>query len=42
MKSNRFFNLSIILFREGVSGVKGSSHPTTGVTWNIFEWELND
>ncbi|MBM2811191.1 MAG: hypothetical protein HW416_1950 [Chloroflexi bacterium] len=35
-----FFNLSITLFREGVSGVKGNAQPPIGATWNIAEWDI--
>lgn len=35
-----YFNLNITLFRDGVTGVKGNSQPSTGATWNIAEWDL--
>jgi peptide/nickel transport system substrate-binding protein len=35
-----YFNLAITLFRDGVTGVKGDTHPSTSATWNVAEWDL--
>jgi hypothetical protein len=34
------FNPAITLFRDGVTGVKGDTHPSTSATWNVAEWDL--
>jgi peptide/nickel transport system substrate-binding protein len=35
-----FFNVVTILFREGVTGVRGFSKPNTRATWNVAEWDV--
>ena len=34
------YMISMALYREGVSGIKGKSVPATQDTWNIWEWDL--
>jgi hypothetical protein len=29
-----------MVFREGVSGVKGDTRPRTAPTWNAQEWDV--
>ena len=29
-----------IIFREGVSGIKGENRPTISVSWNVTEWDV--
>lgn len=36
-----YFNLEMILFRDGVTGLRGQSEPKTGATWNVAEWDVN-
>jgi peptide/nickel transport system substrate-binding protein len=35
-----FFNVTISLFREGVTGSKGDTKPRTNMTWNVYEWDV--
>lgn len=35
-----FFSVFVTLFRDGVTGVRGPSKPTTRATWNTAEWDL--
>lgn len=35
-----FFNVTVSLFREGVSGSKGDTKPRTNMTWNVYEWDV--
>ncbi|MBM2812935.1 MAG: hypothetical protein HW416_3694, partial [Chloroflexi bacterium] len=35
-----FFNVTVTLFREGVTGVKGDTKPRTNMTWNVAEWDI--
>jgi ABC-type transport system substrate-binding protein len=36
-----YFNANVTLFREGVTGVRGSTLPKTSATWNISEWDVD-
>ncbi|HEY3116438.1 MAG TPA: hypothetical protein VGK54_06830, partial [Chloroflexota bacterium] len=36
-----YFSVQAMVFREGVTGVKGDTRPSTSETWNIAEWDLN-
>src|SRR5262249_7157807 len=36
-----YFDVQIHLFREGVRGVKGETNPTTSVSWNAADWEVD-
>lgn len=33
------FPAGVILVREGITGVRGSSKPDGGIAWNIVEWD---
>lgn len=35
-----YFLVQMVLFREGVTGVKGDTKPPTGLMWNVAEWNL--
>ncbi|MBM2812355.1 MAG: hypothetical protein HW416_3114 [Chloroflexi bacterium] len=35
-----YYNVSVTLFREGVTGVLGSTVPRTSFTWNVADWDL--
>lgn len=35
-----FFNVTVSLFREGVTGSKGDTKPRTNMTWNVYEWDV--
>jgi ABC-type transport system substrate-binding protein len=35
-----FFSVFVTLFRDGVTGVRGPSKPSTRATWNAAEWDL--
>jgi len=35
-----FFNVTISLFREGVTGARGDTKPRTNMTWNVYEWDV--
>lgn len=35
-----FFFLDTTIFRDGVSGAKGSTQPRTSATWQIAEWDI--
>jgi ABC-type transport system substrate-binding protein len=35
-----FFSVFVTLFRDGVTGVRGPSRPSTRTTWNAAEWDL--
>lgn len=35
-----YYNPQAMIFREGVTGVKGDTKPRTAVTWNVSEWDL--
>lgn len=34
------FSLQVVLFREGVTGVKGDTSPRTSALWNVAEWDV--
>lgn len=36
-----YYELEVILARNGVKGPIGNYAPQQGITWNIFEWELD-
>jgi peptide/nickel transport system substrate-binding protein len=36
-----YYQASVTLFRDGVTGVRGGTVPRTSATWNIAEWDLN-
>jgi peptide/nickel transport system substrate-binding protein len=36
-----YFDVQIHLFREGVHGVRGETNPTTSVSWNAAEWDVD-
>ena len=35
-----YFSVQVVLFREGVTGVKGDTRPSGSETWNVAEWDL--
>ncbi|MBM2813238.1 MAG: hypothetical protein HW416_3997, partial [Chloroflexi bacterium] len=35
-----YFNPQSMIFREGVTGVKGETRPRTSPTWNVAEWDV--
>lgn len=35
-----YFTPTVAVFRQGVLGVKGSTKPHTGTTWNAGEWDV--
>jgi ABC-type transport system substrate-binding protein len=35
-----YYQASVTLFREGVTGVRGGTVPRTSATWNIAEWDV--
>jgi peptide/nickel transport system substrate-binding protein len=35
-----FFEIKASLFREGVTGFRGDTKPSTSATWNVAEWDL--
>jgi hypothetical protein len=35
-----YYNTEVLLARSRLQGVLGEAPLQTGVTWNIFEWEL--
>jgi peptide/nickel transport system substrate-binding protein len=35
-----YFNVQVVLFREGVTGVRGDTKPRTSSMWNVAEWRL--
>jgi peptide/nickel transport system substrate-binding protein len=35
-----YFNVTVVIFREGVLGVKGHTVPKTSSTWNSYEWDI--
>lgn len=35
-----YFVVQVMVFREGVSGVKGDTRPRTAPTWNAQEWDV--
>lgn len=35
-----FFSVFVTLFRDGVTGVRGPSKPSTRATWNAAEWDI--
>jgi peptide/nickel transport system substrate-binding protein len=36
-----YYQASVTLFRDGVTGVKGGTVPRTSATWNIAEWDVS-
>lgn len=34
------FHVGAMIFREGVTGVKGDTRPSSGVMWNGPEWDI--
>lgn len=35
-----YYTTGVTLAREGITGVKGESHPPSSVFWNIAEWDV--
>jgi ABC-type transport system substrate-binding protein len=35
-----YFNVTVTLFREGITGFKGHSIPKSSATWNVQEWDV--
>lgn len=35
-----YFNVTVHLFREGVTGMKGMTKPPTSAMWNVAEWDI--
>jgi peptide/nickel transport system substrate-binding protein len=35
-----YFSVQVVLFREGVTGVKGDTRPSGSETWNVSEWDI--
>lgn len=35
-----YFSVQVVLFREGVTGVKGDTRPSGSETWNVAEWDV--
>ena len=35
-----YFNVQVVIFREGVTGIKGDTKPRTSSMWNVHEWGL--
>jgi peptide/nickel transport system substrate-binding protein len=35
-----YFYVQGIIFREGVSGIRGENRPTISVAWNVTEWDV--
>jgi peptide/nickel transport system substrate-binding protein len=36
-----YLDVQIHLFRQGVRGVRGETNPTTSVSWNAAEWDVD-
>jgi peptide/nickel transport system substrate-binding protein len=36
-----YFYVQGIIFREGVTGIKGETRPTISVTWNVTDWDVS-
>ncbi|HEY3117434.1 MAG TPA: ABC transporter substrate-binding protein [Chloroflexota bacterium] len=35
-----YFDVNFILFRPGVTGIRGSSMPRSGLGWNVLDWDV--
>ncbi|HEY3118475.1 MAG TPA: ABC transporter substrate-binding protein, partial [Chloroflexota bacterium] len=35
-----YFDVSMEVFREGITGVKGNAKPDGSITWNIADWDI--
>lgn len=35
-----YFSVQVVIFREGITGVKGDTRPSGSETWNVAEWDL--
>jgi peptide/nickel transport system substrate-binding protein len=35
-----YYTVQILLFRDGVTGIRGGARPTGSNTWNIHEWDV--
>ena len=35
-----YFNVQALIFREGITGVRGDTVPRTAPTWNVAEWDV--
>lgn len=35
-----YFNVQVVIFREGVTGIKGDTKPRTSSMWNVAEWDV--
>ncbi|HEY3115937.1 MAG TPA: peptide ABC transporter substrate-binding protein [Chloroflexota bacterium] len=35
-----YFNIQAVLFREGVTGVKGDTKPRTSSMWDVADWDI--
>lgn len=35
-----YFNVQVVIFREGVVGIKGDTKPRTSSMWNVAEWDI--
>ena len=35
-----YFDVNFIIFRPGVTGIRGSSMPRSGLGWNVLDWDV--
>ena len=35
-----YYNPQAVIFREGVTGVRGDTQPRTAPTWNVASWDI--